>query len=102
MADRLSLDAKLRSLLGSSNVYFQPPSSIRMDYPCIVYKRGKMKTDFANDMPYKVTVPYELTYITKNPDDEMVMAIATKLPMCVHDRHFTSDNLNHDVYTLYY
>ena len=36
--DRLILHDELITLLGSSNVYFQPPTSIKMNYPCIIYK----------------------------------------------------------------
>ena len=30
------LGKALIELLGSNNVYFQPPESIKIDYPCIV------------------------------------------------------------------
>ena len=31
MAPRLELDQILRDILGSANVYFQPPESVKMD-----------------------------------------------------------------------
>lgn len=101
MAPRLELQAILIDLLGSENVYFQPPPTVQMQYPCIVYKRDDEETEFANDKPYKSLRRYLLTYIDQNPDSDVLAEIA-KLPMCIYDRNFTADNLNHDVYKLFF
>ena len=98
--DRLALHEILCEALGSRNVYFQPPESIKMQYPCIVYKRSTGDTQFANDNPYTFRVRYQVTYIDKNPDSDVLEKIAD-LPMCTYDRHYTSDNLNHDIFNLY-
>jgi len=47
MAPRLELQEVLESLLGSRNVYFQPPLNLKMNYPCIIYKRDDAETEFA-------------------------------------------------------
>jgi hypothetical protein len=102
MERRLQLQALLEELIGSENVYFQPPATIEMIYPCIVFKRGvSSKTLFANDNPYRHKVGYMVTVIDDNPDSDLLYKIAN-LPMCSFERHYTSDNLNHDVYNLYY
>lgn len=101
MGSRLELQTLLEEVLGSRNVYFQPPSNIHMKYPAIVYSRGRIVNDYANDNVYRQSLSYELTVIDADPDSEIVTKIS-KLPMCRHDRHFKSDNLNHDVFTLYY
>ena len=44
---------------------------------------------------------YQVTVIYKNPDSDLPHRLAM-LPMCTHDRHFTADNLNHDIFNLYY
>ena len=44
---------------------------------------------------------YQVTAIYKNPDSDLPHRLAM-LPMCTHDRHFTADNLNHDIFNLYY
>ena len=102
MAERLSLHAKFISLLGTNNVYFQPPESIKLVYPCIVYRRSSGNTKYSNDMPYLFTQAYEVTVITSDPDSPLVRAIATGFPLIRYDRHFVTDNLNHDVYTIYF
>ena len=101
MATRINLQNVLEELLGSRNVYYQPPESLKMSYPAIVYSRKTIDNSYANDSVYKQNYAYELTVIDKNPDSEIVNKVS-KLPTCRFDRHFKSDNLNHDVFTLYY
>ncbi len=101
MAPRLDLQQILVSILGSSNVYFQPPPTIQMKYPSIVYKRDGENTDFADDKPYKRMKRYLVTVIDRNPDSEIPDRIA-QLPRCVFDRFYTAENLNHDVYRLFF
>lgn len=100
MASRLDLQTMLENLLTSRNVYFQPPSSIRMTYPAIVYSRKTLDNIHANNTVYGQRKAYEITLIDPNPDSEYVDAIS-KLPYCAWDRHYTADNLNHDVFTIY-
>jgi hypothetical protein len=101
MAPRLELHAILVNILGSNNVYFQPPASIQLQYPCIVYKRDNGVTLHADDKPYMLSTRYQITVIDRNPDSEIPAAIGA-LPMCIFDRFYTADNLNHDVYKLYF
>lgn len=101
MAPRLDLQAILVALLGSTNVYFQPPASVQMKYPCIVYERGPMRTFHADDRPYSIERRYQLTVIDQNPDSEIPGKVAL-LPKCRHDQHFAADNLNHDVFTIFF
>ena len=101
MATRIDLQNDLEELLGSRNVYYQPPESLKMSYPAIVYSRKTIDNSYANNSVYKQNYAYEITVIDKNPDSEIVNKVS-KLPTCRFDRHFKSDNLNHDVFTLYY
>ena len=101
MATRVDLQNILEELLGSRNVYYQPPESLKMNYPAIVYTRKTIDNSYANNSVYKQNYAYEITVIDKNPDSEIVNKVS-KLSTCRFDRHFKSDNLNHDVFTLYY
>lgn len=101
MADRPNLQTFLEELLGSRNVYFQPPESMQLKYPAIVYSRKKIDNKHAGNTVYQQLFSYELTVIDKDPDSEIVRKVSM-LPTCKHDRHFKSDNLNHDVFTIYY
>ena len=101
MAQRLELQAILTEILQTDQVYFQPPPTISMKYPCIVYQRDYELTNFADDKPYKRKKRYLVTVIDRNPDSEIPDKIAD-LPMCVYDRFYTADNLNHDVFKLFF
>lgn len=101
MAPRLDLQDLLEEILGTRNVYFQPPSNVQMEYPCIVYKRDTARTMFAGNYPYRHTKRYLVTVIDRNPDSLIPDEVA-KLPMCIFDRHFSANNLNHDVFSLFF
>lgn len=101
MAARLDLQAELEALLGTGNVYFQPPDTIQMQYPAIVYQRYISKTEFADNSPYQVHQRYQVTVIDKDPDSPIPDKVAA-LPMCIKNRFFVANNLNHDVFNLYY
>lgn len=86
---------------GDSHVYFQPPASVKMKYPAIVYSRDDIEIKHADDSVYALKTRYEVTVITDDPDSELIYKMS-KLPLCRFNRHYTSDNLNHDTFTLYY
>lgn len=101
MNNRLELHEIFCEILGSRNAYFQPPESVKMSYPAIRYSRKDIKNQFANDRVYMQKDCYEVIVIDKDPDSELVKKVST-FPMCSFDRHYVSDNLNHDVFTLYF
>jgi hypothetical protein len=72
-----------------------------MSYPCIVYERAKADTTFAGNATYLFNKRYTVTVIDTNPDSGIVDAVA-KLPMCTHSTFFVADNLNHDVFDIYF
>lgn len=101
MADRLELSAKLRELLGSDNVYYNPPESKKMEYDAIRYSKSNIKGRFANDAAYSYLNSYEVVVISRKPDPEIVDKLLS-LPYCSFDRYYPSDNLHHNVFTLYW
>lgn len=101
MGQRLELHAKLSAIPTVKKAYFQQPPTTGIEYPCIIYKRDSAETTFADNNPYSTTKRYMVTVIDKNPDSTIPDAVA-KLPMCRFDRHYTADNLNHDVFNLYF
>lgn len=101
MSNRTNLQTLLENIIGSRNVYYQPPETIKINYPCIIYSRSNIVSKFANDRMYFKKNRYEIIYIDKNPDSPLINELL-KLPLCGYDRHYVSDNLNHDVLTLYY
>lgn len=100
MSNRISLHALLVIVLGTDNVYYQPPPTIEMSYPCIVYSKVAEDTAFANDSLYNSRTRYQITFIGKDPDSPVPQRLAT-LKFSKFDRHYVTDGLNHDVYSVY-
>lgn len=96
---RLELDTIFRTIV--DHVYYQPPTNIRISYPCIIYELSNRTSDYADNGRYLNYKSYEITLIDKNPDSELPDKIL-ELPMCKHDRRYVADNLNHDTFTIYF
>lgn len=102
MASRLELHEELCTVLGSRNVYFNPPESVRMQYDAIRYNLGGKDIKRANNRLYRVTNQYDGVVITRNPDTTIPDAILSHFEMCSFGRPYVADNLNHYPFTLYY
>ena len=101
MANRLDLQSLLEELLGSRNVYYTPPESIKMQYPAIRYSKKKIESVHADDSKYLMRDCYELIVISRTPDHPVIKRLLA-LPYCGYDRPYVADNLYHDVFTIYY
>lgn len=101
MGTREDLDTMLCEILGSDHVYYQPPESIKLVYPCIVYSSDAPFVHHASNHVYHRRKAYEIVYISRNPDEEAVDKIAD-LPYCSMSKPYTAENLYHYPYTIYY
>jgi hypothetical protein len=99
MGRRLELHQLLETF--TPNVYFQPPTNVQLKYPCIIYERDFASTKFADDKVYDHVIRYAITVIDQDPDSEIPSKVAS-MPMSLFNRFFTVDNLNHDVYNVYF
>ena len=95
------LQTLLETVLGSRNVYFQPPDSLRMAYPAIVYVLDTVATEYADNTPYSLATRYQVTYIDRSPVSDVPGKIQL-LPRCRFSSYFASDGLNHYNHTIYY
>lgn len=100
---RLELHEKLCTLLGSRNVYYQPPENIRMQYPCIVYTPDESSDFFADNRRYLVWYPYRVQIIAHDPEFELFDTFPDFFQYATESSpRFPADNLNHANFTLYY
>ena len=102
MARRQELNQKMVEILGSSNVYFNPPESIKLKYPCIVYNFNNNNAIYADDETYRRIKNYQITVIDRDPDSEIADNILDSFPYCSLERWFVYDELNHWVLRLFY
>lgn len=101
MRNRLELHEKLCDLLGSRHVYYQPPESLKLVYPCIIYEKSDKDYTHADDLKYLISQKYTLTFITKDPDSDVPNKIE-ELNYSSYSKRYVADNLYHDVYQIYY
>lgn len=101
MGSRKDLQKVLEDLMGSDHVYFQPPSNLRMQYPCLVYERDAARPQRADNFAYICTSRYKITVVSKKPEHPAIFKLPL-LPMCTFRTHYVVDDLNHDVFELYF
>lgn len=97
---RLKLQEELEDIVGKGHVYFQPPSSIRMLYPAMVYNLSALEHRKANNSDYINYDEYECVYITPHHMPEVLEQLDA-MQYSHFVRHFEEDNLHHYVYTIY-
>lgn len=101
MDSRIKLQTILEGIVGNKNVYFQPPESIKLKYPCIIYSRSPGSYFRADNGIHFSCRKYDVTVIHKDPDSNYI-DLMMELPYCSHNRRFVADNLYHDVFELYF
>jgi hypothetical protein len=99
--NRLALHNKLVELFGNNHVYYQPPENLKMEYPCIRYSKSDITSSHADNIKYINKPSYEIVIIDKHPDNDVIGKIL-ELPLSSYDRHYISDNLNHDIIKLFF
>lgn len=100
MGTRLELHEELMDIL--KPCYFQPPETLKITYPCIIYKLNQVEDRKADNLSYSRFKSYQITVIDRDPDSDIYDRIMDHFMMCRFDRFFTSDNLNHWILNLYY
>lgn len=111
MERRILLQDELESLLvsdvarmddGSLAIVFQPPETIKLRYPCVIYEIDDRSFRHADDRTYQLRPRYSVTVIDPDPDSQIANKIQMHFSMCRPERRYTADNLYHDSLSLYY
>ena len=101
-AHRIELHEKLCDVLGSRNVYFSPPESIKLKFPCIVYHTSIGRSFNADNKPYLFTDSYDVQVIDADPDSQIPDKLMKTFSMIRKGNSFVNDNLLHSSFVLYY
>lgn len=101
MADRMELQKKLCSILGTNNVYFEPPENIKIDYPCFIYELEIPLNVTANNQSYILFTHYNIVYIDSNPDNDMIKKLIQNFKNISAGNPYTVNNLHHYPFDLY-
>ena len=98
---RVELHEELVKFLGSNNVYFRPPESKKINYPCIIYDVRAGDSQFADNRTYIFHRIYDVQIIHKEADTDLIERFAYTFPKSKFDRSFKVNNLNHENFVLY-
>lgn len=105
---RLQLQTVLENLDGGDldpdkkiPVYFQPPPSQLMEYPCIKYDRDDSIVRHADNLPYLIKKRYQVIVITRDPDS-LIPDKVEGLPLTKFDRFYIAAGLNHFVFNVFF
>ena len=102
MDRRLELHQKLVDILGSSNVYFQPPETVKLKFPCFIYSVNGLSPKYADNRTFKLDKSYTVTYVSTSSTSDIPEKVSWEFEKCRHTRRFVADNLYHDSFTIYY
>lgn len=97
--DRFELQSKLGSIFGdSTRIHYQPSSSDKLKYPCLIYTIKDGENWHADNKTYAFFPFYDVTHIYKNPDDGLAMTkkLIEGLDGVRYDRAWKVDNLYHE------
>lgn len=96
-----ALRAKLVEILGSENVYYNPPSNKRINYDAIRVTLDDIEQSYADNIVYARNRRYQLTYMGYLLKDEVINKLLD-LPHASFDRSYKDDNLDHYVIHIYW
>lgn len=99
LSTRIELQRYLERVLGSKNVYFEPPETLKMRYPCIVYNLSRMNPTNADNLSYRVSQEYDIQYITREPEVDIPMRLAYTKRFRA-GQHFVADGMHHFNYSV--
>ena len=100
MDQRLLFHSKLSSVLPGVALFFSKPPDTELVYPCVIYTRSRAKALHANGKKYSVRPMFTCVLMTNLPDDHL-FNILENMSLSTHDRSYLSDDINHDVFTIY-
>lgn len=104
---RLELQSLLEGIMSEcagdniQRVWFQPPSSVYLTYPCIVYHPSSRSIRYADNSRYMSIDKYTVTVMDLNPESEIPDKIQA-LPYSSFERRFEVDGLNHTTFSIYF
>lgn len=99
---RAALHMALRNLLGNNNVYYQPPESSKINYPCILYELDNIHIRAADNLVYRRKYRFRITVVDTDATSDIADAVSKAFASIKYIRHYNSGELNHFVFTVNY
>lgn len=96
---RILLHEKLVNIC--PNVYFQPPSSIKIKYPAIIYSYTDTESIHADNRNYLNFPNVTLTLIENYPEPDLVFKVLDNISGTKHTQSYVLNGLNYSIVELY-
>lgn len=84
------------------HVYFQPPETAKLKYPCAIVSLSDMHQVRSDNGTYLINTEYDVMIISRDSTNTIAHELLENLKYCRFDRRFISDNLTHDVINVYW
>lgn len=81
------------------NLYFRPPSSLMITYPCVIYDLKVVDVRHSDNQVYSDGERYEVSYITSTQDDRNWTRLRD-IPGSRWIRNFNKENLYHHIFEI--
>jgi len=101
MANWEDVRTTLMNVTGATNVYYQPPPTLKMQYPCIIFEKSDEQFKHADNSVFNRMIEYQAKVVYSDPDCPIIEQMS-KVRYCRFDRHYKADGMYHDVYSLYF
>jgi hypothetical protein len=96
--ERLILQAKLEEVFPECGIFYNPPSNLLLEKPCIVYTLNKLDSTTANNLTYQTGALFQVTVLSNTPGLLDVDRMLKELPMSTHIRTFISEGIVNDIF----
>ena len=102
MLKRVDIQEKFKFLLGSNNVYYQPPANLRMKYPAIVYSLDGLDVKRFDNTRLINKNCFSVTHIYRNESENLVETMLKNFEYISFDNRSIVDGIYNDHYTIYW
>lgn len=102
MLKRVDIQEKFKFLLGSNNVYYQPPANLKMKYPAIVYSLDGLDVKRFDNIRLINKNCFSVTHIYRNESENLVEAMLKNFEYISFDNRSIVDGIYNDHYTIYW
>lgn len=94
----------LYTIHNTENVYYDPPTSIQMKFPCFRFTMNNTNVTYADNFTYLRKPRWTVTYITRDVEDiePLIKDMFDNFKYLVQETQFKAENLQHVVFNLYY
>lgn len=94
---RLKFHNQLCCAFNTKNVYFQPPETLKIRYPAIIYSINNTSIKKADNRNYNYRIIFKVVLVSRDPESDMIDTMIDNF-ICNYESSYVADGLNHTVF----